>query len=83
MYEMAAGRDFRKDNTYLIPSEEDYSYVQDEGCREILQYIFTLDVNGDILHTIKQVRILRLYDVLSKTDISLDQRKEVFYIYEA
>ena len=54
VYEMAAGKDFNA----VIPSEVDYSYVKDEGCREVLQYIFTLDDNGDIFHTIHQVRIL-------------------------
>lgn len=42
IYEMAAGKEL----TRLIPSEVDYQCVEDEDCKEILQYIFTRKDNG-------------------------------------
>lgn len=61
IYEMAAGRELQ----HLIPREDedeeqanfknDYKDVKDEGCKEILRYIFARKDNGQLQRSIKEV----------------------------
>lgn len=61
---MATGRDLMtsetaaagaKDMPHLIPDERDYGYVEDERCRDVLEYIFARKEDGRFKRKIKHV----------------------------
>lgn len=54
IYEMSAGKELSR----LVPREEDYRCVPDEGCIDILQYIFAKKDNGRFKHGIIKVSCL-------------------------
>ena len=52
MYEMSAGKELG----HLVPTEEEYSFVLNDQCKEILQFIFYRKPDGTFVRSIKEVR---------------------------
>ncbi len=51
IYEISAGKEL----AHLVPNEEEYSFVLNDQCKEILQFIFTRKPDGTFLRTIRNV----------------------------
>ena len=51
MYEMSAGKEL----SHLVPNEEEYGFVLNDYCKEVLQFIFTRKTDGTFIRSIKEV----------------------------
>jgi len=58
IYEMSAGRELSR----LVPNAEDLDNVWDEGCREVLCYIFQRKEGGRFKRGIIKVRIKEILE---------------------